>query len=376
MISNGHRKRPYIGVAVIVVRDGRVLLGKRKNAHGAGCWQFPGGHLEYGESIEACAQRELFEETGLTLVRQHTGPFTDDRIEYENKHYVTLFVVADEVTGNVQLKEPQKCERWDWFRWSAMPSPRFLPIINLIKRPFNLTDLQSPAAFIKDEMARMASREKARQQARFFKTGPGDYGFGDRFIGIRVPDLRRLAKRYRSVAVAVIEDLMHSRIHEHRHVALFLLIQRFHQASEDEQAALVDVYLSNTAWVNNWDLVDCSAHALLGAFLLQRDKSVLYRLGRSACLWERRIAIVATWHFIRAGEIAHTLQLAAAMMTDSHDLIHKAVGWMLREVGKQDQAALVGFLDTHYRHMPRTMLRYAIEHFDEPRRKAYLKRSA
>lgn len=135
-------KRPLIGVAVIVVREGRVLLGKRKNAHGAGTWQFPGGHLEYGESIEACARRELLEETGLSVFKLRMGPFTNDLFEDENRHYVTLFVIADQTTGDAQVKEPDKCERWGWFRWTNMPTPRFLPIVNLLKQNFTPTLLK------------------------------------------------------------------------------------------------------------------------------------------------------------------------------------------------------------------------------------------
>jgi 8-oxo-dGTP diphosphatase len=131
-------KRPYIGVAVIVVRKGRVLLGKRKNTHGAGTWQFPGGHLEYGESIEACARRELMEETGLSIKALRVGPFTNDFFEEEKKHYVTLFVIADRTTGDPVVKEPDKCEGWDWFPWLQLPRPRFLPIVNLLKQNFTI----------------------------------------------------------------------------------------------------------------------------------------------------------------------------------------------------------------------------------------------
>lgn len=137
------KTRPLIGVAIIVVRDGRVLLGKRRNSHGAGTWQFPGGHLEYGESIEACARRELFEETGLTIVRMQRGPFTNDVFEDEQKHYVTLFVIADRTAGDVRLKEPDKCERWEWFRWSQLPRPRFLPIVNLLKQGFAIDSAEA-----------------------------------------------------------------------------------------------------------------------------------------------------------------------------------------------------------------------------------------
>ena len=138
--------RPYIGVAVIVVRDGRVLLGKRRNSHGAGTWQFPGGHLEYGESIEACARRELFEETGLSIVNLRMGPFTNDVFEDEKKHYVTLFVVADQTTGDARVKEPDKCESWGWYRWSEMPQPHFLPIANLLRQGFSIpADILTPS---------------------------------------------------------------------------------------------------------------------------------------------------------------------------------------------------------------------------------------
>lgn len=137
------QKRPYIGVAVIVVRQGRVLLGKRINAHGAGTWQFPGGHLEYGESIEACARRELMEETGLSIETLHLGPFTNDFFETEKEHYVTLFVIADRTTGDPVVREPEKCERWDWFPWAQLPRPRFLPIVNLLKQNFTIEPPQA-----------------------------------------------------------------------------------------------------------------------------------------------------------------------------------------------------------------------------------------
>jgi 8-oxo-dGTP diphosphatase len=139
------KNRPLIGVAVIVVRDGRVLLGKRKNSHGAGCWQFPGGHLEYGESVQSCARRELFEETGLALTTSRLGPFTNDVFEVEQKHYVTLFVIAEQTTGDVALKEPHKCERWNWFEWSRLPEPLFLPVVNLIRQNFSISVALPPA---------------------------------------------------------------------------------------------------------------------------------------------------------------------------------------------------------------------------------------
>lgn len=365
-------KRPFIGVGVIVIRGGRILLGKRKNAHGAGCWQFPGGHLEYGESIESCARRELFEETGLSIVSCRVGPFTNDIFQAENKHYVTLFVIADQTIGRVALKEPHRCAGWDWFAWTALPAPHFLPIVNLFEQGFAIDDKRSPAARIMTTLAEMGDPERALGQGRFFKTGPGDYAEGDLFFGIRVPELRKLARRHSHAGMTVIEDLLVSPVHEQRQLALFLLIQRFDTADDQGKAAIVDFYLAHSAFVNNWDLVDCSAHALLGAHLMDRDRSVLYRLVEAPCLWQRRIAIVATWYFIRAGQTGETFRLAERLMDDAEDLIRKATGWMLREAGKRNPTGLIEFLDAHASRMPRTMLRYAIERLPDLQRRAYL----
>jgi 3-methyladenine DNA glycosylase AlkD/ADP-ribose pyrophosphatase YjhB (NUDIX family) len=369
------QRRPYIGVGVIVLRAGRVLLGKRRHAHGAGCWQFPGGHLEYGESIDACARRELFEETGLSIVNAYKGPFTNDIFAADGKHYVTLFIIADQTVGSVVRKEPHKCEGWDWFSWSSLPEPHFLPIVHLLEQGFAIDAKPSPAATIMAEMAEMGSPERADGQRRFFKTGPGEYGAGDLFFGIRVPQLRKLARIHTDAPMAVIEDLLHAPIHEQRQLALFLLAARFDRAAPSEQAAIADFYLANTAWVNNWDLVDCSAHSILGAYLLDRDRTLLYRLAENGGLWERRIAIVATWRFIRAGQPEETFQLATRLLDDREDLIHKAVGWMLREAGKRDPDGLAGFLAAYCTKMPRTMLRYAIERLPASQRQTYLRKS-
>ncbi|WP_419662798.1 DNA alkylation repair enzyme [Desulfosarcina variabilis str. Montpellier] len=365
-------KRPTVGVAVIVVRDGCVLLGKRKNAHGAGTWQFPGGHLEYGESIEGCARRELYEETGLSIDACRLGPYTNDIFHEEEKHYITLFVIADQTTGDATVKEPHKCECWAWFKWSEMPTPPFLPIVNLLKQNFAVDAPPSPTAPIKEALQAMANPTRAQKSRRFFKTGRGEYAEDDQFLGIRVPELRKLAKTHRSASMDVIDELLQSPFHEHRQLALFVLTEQFSRSDPAKQKQIVDFYLKNTQQVNNWDLVDASAHVILGAFLLNRDKTVLYQLVSSTSLWDRRIAIVSTWHFIRNGQLDDTFKLATLLMEDEQDLIHKSVGWMLREAGKKDEAALVDFLRKHYQRMPRTMLRYAIERFPETRRQAFL----
>lgn len=208
---------------------------------------------------------------------------------------------------------------------------------------------------------------------RFFKTGPGQYGEGDRFRGIRVPALRSLAKAYERLELPEALDLLHSEFHEDRVVALLILIHIYRRSDEAGKAHIYRLYLDHTRLINNWDLVDISAEHIVGDWLLHRRRSDLTRLAKSAELWERRIAIIATFRFIKAGELDETFRIARLLLRDRHDLIHKAVGWMLREAGKRDLAAEEAFLAAHYKDMPRTMLRYAIERFPEPRRQAYLK---
>lgn len=213
----------------------------------------------------------------------------------------------------------------------------------------------------------------AAQSQRFFKTGPGQYGEGDRFLGIRVPVLRKLARAFRGAAAAEVPALLGSPFHEARLLALLMWVDRYRRGTEAERQAIYDAYLTHTGRINNWDLVDVSACQVVGAHLEARERAPLVRLARSTSLWERRIAIVATFHFIRHHDYGDTLNLAERLLGDDHDLIHKATGWMLREVGNRDRAVLSGFLDRHCRAMPRTMLRYAIERYPEPERQAYLR---
>jgi 3-methyladenine DNA glycosylase AlkD len=218
----------------------------------------------------------------------------------------------------------------------------------------------------------LASPETACILQRFFKTGAGQYGEGDVFLGIKVPPLRALAKQHRDTGLKTIANLLHSRYHEERLFALLLLMQFYLQASDKDKAAAYDLYLDNTGRINNWDLVDISAPHIVGRHLQERSRKILYRLARSSSLWERRIAIISTFHFIRMNDFGDTLRIAAILLRDDHDLMHKAVGWMLRETGKRDLSAEEEFLKQHYQNMPRTMLRYAIERFPEPIRKNYL----
>lgn len=225
---------------------------------------------------------------------------------------------------------------------------------------------------IQSHLRGIADPATAAVSQRFFKTAPGQYGAGDIFLGIKVPRLRALVKSFRGTSFETIAALLGSRNHEERLFALLLLMDRYQKGNEDERKSAYDLYLGHTAHINNWDLVDVSAPHVVGDFLANRSRKTLYELVASESLWERRIAIVATLHFIRRNDFADTLNLAERLLGDEHDLIHKATGWMLREVGKRDQSVEEGFLLRHYRAMPRTMLRYAIERFPETRRKAYL----
>jgi len=222
-----------------------------------------------------------------------------------------------------------------------------------------------------------ANPERAAAQMRFFKCGPGGYAEGDTFIGVPVPVQRKLAKEYRHLTLEELDLFLTSPIHEHRHCALLVMAEQCkdRKQSEEGRRALADFYLAHTAGINNWDLVDCSAHLILGAWLLEHpeDMPVLDRLAASSNLWEQRIAVMATFAFIRAGQFEKTFVLAERLLDHPHDLIHKAVGWMIREIGNRDRAAEEVFLKTRYNKMPRTMLRYAIEKFPEPLRQAYLK---
>ncbi len=207
---------------------------------------------------------------------------------------------------------------------------------------------------------------------RFFKTGPGEYGEGDRFIGVRVPATRRVARDYKALPLADTLTLLQSDIHEERLLALIILSLKFKAGTPDEQAAVYRAYLDHTPFINNWDLVDVSAEHVVGAYLERRSRKPLHALARSESLWERRIAILSTFRFIRHDDFDETLKIAEILVSDKHDLIHKAVGWMLREVGKRDMSKEESFLIRHYRSMPRTMLRYAIEKFSEETRLQYM----
>ncbi len=226
---------------------------------------------------------------------------------------------------------------------------------------------------LKKKLKSKRDKDYAKTLARFFKTGPGDYGEGDIFWGIKVPVLRRMAKNFLDLNLTYIADLLQDKVHELRMLGVIILTEQFKQADEKEKKKIYNFYLSHLTGINNWDLVDVSAPLIVGEYLLKKPKNILQTLALSKILWERRIAIVATFTFIRNHHYDSTLLLAKKLLDDEHDLIHKAVGWMLREIGKRNEKILINFLDKNSFRMPRTMLRYAIERLPERKRQHYLK---
>jgi 3-methyladenine DNA glycosylase AlkD len=228
------------------------------------------------------------------------------------------------------------------------------------------------AGDLNKRLVALANPQRAQASARYFKTGPGETGEGLRFLGLDAATLRGLAKEFRALPLAEVGTALHSEWHDERGVALLILALQYPKSDGASQQAIYDAYLANTAHINSWALVDCSAPHIVGAHLWERSRKPLGRLAKSTSLWERRIAMVATQHFIRKKDFADTLRIAKILLNDDEDLIHKAAGWMLREVGDRDQRELEMFLKAHYQAMPRTMLRYAIEKFPQKKRKAYL----
>jgi 3-methyladenine DNA glycosylase AlkD len=227
---------------------------------------------------------------------------------------------------------------------------------------------------IKQDFLKLASPKQAALLSYFFKTGPGEYAEGDKFYGIKVPETRKLVKKYfKEISLEETRELLQSGFHEERLGALLILVEKFRHGDEKEKEKIYKLYLDNTEKINNWDLVDLTAPQIVGAFLDNKPKDILFKLADSKILWARRIAILATFYFIKNGQPEFTLDLADRLMSDKHDLIHKAVGWMLREVGKRcSEKLLESYLKPRYKKMPRTMLRYAIERLPEAKRKNYL----
>lgn len=228
---------------------------------------------------------------------------------------------------------------------------------------------------IKGDLSQLGNPEKARILSRFFKTGRGQYGEGDIFIGVSVPEQRKVAKRYSDLPLDDLQELLSSEIHEHRLTALLMLVLKYGKADNTGKDEIFRFYLKNTENINNWDLVDLTAPKIVGDYLCTKDRYILFKLAKSNDLWERRIAILSTLRFIRNNDFKDALSISELLLYDKHDLIHKAVGWMLREIGKKNQEVEEGFLRKYHTQMPRTMLRYAIEKFDENKRQFYLSKT-
>ena len=230
-------------------------------------------------------------------------------------------------------------------------------------------------AQIKRDLAQLKDPNRAKNLSWFFKTGKGQYGEGDIFLGILVPEQRKVAKKHIDLSLNDLQELLNSKIHEYRFTALLILISKYRKAGELVKEEIFHLILKNTENINNWDLVDLSAPRIIGDFLLNRERSILYKLAKSKSLWERRISILSTFTFIGNNDFEDALNISELLLHDEHDLIHKAVGWALREIGKRDQNLEERFLNKHYFRMPRTMLRYAIEKFDEEKRQKYLNKN-
>ncbi|TAK57054.1 DNA alkylation repair protein [Patescibacteria group bacterium] len=230
---------------------------------------------------------------------------------------------------------------------------------------------------IQKELKRLGSKEKAKSSARFFKTGPGQYGEGDIFIGVSVPEQRKIARQFSAVLFLVLSQLLASAIHEERLTALLILVDQMKLAVQigdiKKRKEIFDFYIQNLDRVNNWDLVDSSARDIVGSYAFDTDQNILQKLVLSKNLWHRRVSIIATHYFIQKGEYAISLGLAKVLFADTHDLTHKAVGWTIREIYKKDSKLVEDFLQKHIQKIPRTALRYAIERMPESKRKRYLR---
>lgn len=224
-----------------------------------------------------------------------------------------------------------------------------------------------------NQIKKLANPEIASHSQRFFKTGPGEYGEGDRFLGIRVPIIRQQVKKYRGLTLEQSLELLKNEFHEIRLFAVLMLVDLFERSDETHRRKVYQEYLNHSNWVNNWDLVDSSAHKIVGAYLSDKSRAPLYLLADSDLLWDKRIAMIACYRLIKQGDFKDTVKLAKIFLTETHDLMHKAVGWMLREVGNRNFEVEDQFLAKYYKNMPRTMLRYAIEKFPKDRKKGYVK---
>jgi len=229
---------------------------------------------------------------------------------------------------------------------------------------------------LEKELKKLSDPKRAKETQRYFKTGPGQYGEGDIFIGLTMGQQRQIAKKFHDFSIGNIQELLNSKEHEKRMIGLVIMVGRFSKADDKDRKFLFDLYLKNSKRINNWDLVDISSPHIVGRYLLnkRKERKILYKLAKSKNLWEKRISIISTAAFIRESQLDDTFKISKMLLSDTHDLMHKAVGWMLREAGKKDEKRLKAFLKKNYDSIPRTTLRYAIERFEEGERKKWLKK--
>ncbi len=228
---------------------------------------------------------------------------------------------------------------------------------------------------LEKDLLSLKNEEKAKIYSGFFKTGKGQYGEGDRFLGITVPQQRTIAKKYLSLKFKDLEYFLKNPVHEYRFTSLVILTEQFKKANEKEKKKIFNFYIKQRKYINNWDLIDCTTPNIVGAYLFDKDKTLLYQFAKSSSMWERRIAILATLYFIKKNHYRETLEIAEILLNDKQDLIHKAAGWMLRELGKRNQILEEEFLQENYKTMPRTMLRYAIERFPKEKKAFYMQKT-
>jgi 3-methyladenine DNA glycosylase AlkD/ADP-ribose pyrophosphatase YjhB (NUDIX family) len=370
--------RPGIGVGVIVLKDDRVLLGKRKNVHGAGSWQFPGGHLEYHESIEECARRETLEETGLQIKNLRYGPYTNDIFRAEQKHYVTLYVIAEYESGTVEIREPERCEKWEWFEWTAFPQPLFLPIRNLLKQKFSPFDWSKPenmvtkiameamhpmVDYLTGELRKAGDPEKAIQMQAYMKTTQRFYGVQ---AGPRRKIFRKAAKKFavrsRSEYSQIIFELWNGSHREDMYQALE--VAEHYKEFRDKRSWSIYEKLVKSA--PHWDTLDWIAGKLISPLVASNREleKHLVKWARSKNFWVRRASLLA--HLHHRGETNSEL-LAETILSLSHEkefFIRKAIGWILRDYSYADPAWVRGFVEENQDRLSGLSKREALKHIN------------
>lgn len=360
-----------VGVKILLENsEGKFLLIRRspeKYPEVKEAWDIIGGRIDVGTPLLENLQREVNEETGLEIIGIPRLIAAQDILRIPERHVVRLTYIG-KTNGEPHL-DADHLEA----RWFTLDEIRALTASEL-DRYFR--EIVQTAAAVRQALQRIKNPAKAKILKRFFKTGKGEYGEGDQFLGIVVPEQRKIAKQFRDLPLAEVLKLLQSSLHEERFVALIILINQFAREDDRTQQKIYTLYLANTRFINNWDLVDCSAEYIVGAYLAERSTAPLTRLAHSRNLWERRIAMLSTFHFIKKGDAHEALRIAHILVSDHHDLIHKAVGWMLREIGEKcSREEEEAFLTKHAAAMPRTMLRYAIEKFPPSARMIYLKKN-